>query len=74
MVTVSTHRPPSHPGEMLLEEFLEPLGITQTDLAERIGVPFQRVNGLIEPTRPLRTQTRSRTHGRTGRARSNSPP
>ncbi len=36
MVTVPTHRPPTHPGELLLEEFLEPLGITQTDLAERI--------------------------------------
>ena len=57
MVTVPTHRPPSHPGEMLLEEFLEPLGITQTDLAERIGVPFQRVNSLVNGRRALTPDT-----------------
>ncbi len=57
MVTVPTHRPPSHPGEMLLEEFLEPLGITQTDLAERIGVPFQRVNSLVNRRRALTPDT-----------------
>ena len=57
MVTVPTHRAPSHPGEMLLEEFLEPLGITQTDLAERIGVPFQRVNSLVNGRRALTPDT-----------------
>ena len=31
------NRPPTHPGEMLLEEFLKPLGMTQTELAEQIG-------------------------------------
>ena len=57
MVTVPTHLPPSHPGEMLLEEFLEPLGITQTDLAERIGVPCQRVNSLVNGRRALTPDT-----------------
>ncbi len=57
MVTVPTHRPPTHPGEMLLEEFLEPLGITQTDLAERIEVPFQRVNSLVNGRRALTPDT-----------------
>ena len=37
MVRVPTDRPPTHPGEMLLEEFLKPLGLTQTELAQRIG-------------------------------------
>ena len=44
MVRVPTNRPSTHPGEMLLEEFLEPLGMTQTELAKRIEVPFQRIN------------------------------
>ena len=57
MVRVPTHRPPTHPGEMLLEEFLEPLGMTQTELAERIGVPFQRVNGLVRGRRSLTPDT-----------------
>ena len=41
-------RAPTSPGEMLLEEFLKPLGMTQTELAERIRVPYVRaeiVNG-----------------------------
>jgi len=42
---------------MLLEEFLEPLGMTQTDLAERIGVPFQRVNSLVNRRRALTPDT-----------------
>ena len=57
MVRVPTHRPPTHPGEMLLEEFLEPLRITQTELAERIEVPFQRVNSLVNGRRGLTPDT-----------------
>ncbi len=57
MVRVPTHRPPTHPGEMLLEEFLEPLQITQTELAERIEVPFQRVNSLVNGRRALTPDT-----------------
>lgn len=57
MVRVPTHRPPTHPGEMLLEEFLEPLGMTQTELAERIEVPFQRVNSLVNSRRALTPDT-----------------
>ncbi len=40
-------RVPTPPGEMLLEEFLKPLGMTQTELAERIMVPYVRVNQLV---------------------------
>jgi len=42
---------------MLLEEFLEPLGMTQTELADRIDVPFQRVNGLVNARRALTPST-----------------
>ena len=57
MVRVPTHRAPTHPGEMLREEFLEPLGMTQSELAERIGVPFQRVNSLVNGRRNLTPDT-----------------
>ena len=57
MVRVPTHRPPTHPGAMLLEEFLEPLRITQTELADRIEVPFQRINSLVNGRRALTPDT-----------------
>ncbi len=57
MVRVPTDRPPTHPGEMLLEEFLEPLGMTQTELAERIEVPFQRINSLVNGRRAMTPDT-----------------
>ena len=57
MVKVPTHRPPTHAGEMLREEFLEPLEMTQSALAERIGVPFQRVNSLVNGRRNLTPDT-----------------
>ena len=57
MVRVPTHQPPTHPGEMLLEEFLLPLGMTQTELAERIDVPFQRINSLVNGRRALTPDT-----------------
>lgn len=40
MIRVPTHRLPTHPGEMLLEEFLTPMGLTQRDLADVIHVPY----------------------------------
>jgi antitoxin HigA-1 len=57
MVTVPTHKPPTHPGEMLRDEFLEPLGMSQTELAERMGVPFQRVNSLVNGRRGVTADT-----------------
>jgi addiction module HigA family antidote len=39
-----THRKATHPGEMLLEEFLVPMGITQKELSKGIHVPYQRIN------------------------------
>ncbi len=53
MVRVPTHREPTHPGEMLLEEFLTPMGLSQRDLARGIRVPYQRVNELINRRRGI---------------------
>ena len=53
MVRIPTHREPTHPGEMLLEEFLNPMGITQRELAEKIHVPYQRVNEIINKRRGI---------------------
>lgn len=57
MVRVPTHEPPTHPGEMLLEEFLEPLGISQVEFAKRIGVPVQRVNEVVKGKRGVTEDT-----------------
>ena len=57
MVRVPTNRTPTHPGEMLLEEFLEPLGITQRELADDIGVPYQRVNEIVNGRRGMTPST-----------------
>ncbi len=57
MATLPKNRPPTHPGEMLLKEFLEPLGMTQTELAERIRVSYPRVNELINGKRSVTPDT-----------------
>jgi antitoxin HigA-1 len=57
MTRLPTDRPPTHPGEMLLEEFVRPLGIKQTELAEWIGVSYPRLNELIHGKRSLTPDT-----------------
>ncbi len=57
MVRIPTHRTPTHPGEMLLEEFLVPMGLTQRELAARIGVPYQRVNDIVNGRRGVTPST-----------------
>ena len=57
MVRIPTHREPTHPGEMLLEEFLNPMGITQRELAKKIHVPYQRVNEIINKRRGIKPST-----------------
>jgi antitoxin HigA-1 len=57
MIRVPTHRQPTHPGEMLLEEFLIPMGLTQRDLALAIQVPYQRVNELVNRRRGITPST-----------------
>jgi len=51
------NRVPTHPGEILLEEFLEPLGQTQVALAAHIGVPVQRINELVRGKRGVTPET-----------------
>jgi len=50
-------RIPSHPGEILRDEFLEPLGVTQVAFAEHIGVPVQRINEIIRGKRGVTPAT-----------------
>ncbi|MDP2857074.1 MAG: HigA family addiction module antitoxin [Bacillota bacterium] len=57
MVLIPTHRTPTHPGEMLLEEFLSPMGITQRELADAIAVPYQRVNEIVNGRRGVTPST-----------------
>jgi addiction module HigA family antidote len=57
MIRVPTHRTPTHPGEMLLEEFLIPMGLTQQDLATAIHVPYQRINEIINGRRGMTPST-----------------
>jgi len=51
------NRPPTHPGEMLLEEFLKPLGISQSTFAIRLGVSFPRLNEIIRGRRTVTPDT-----------------
>lgn len=57
MVRIPTHRPPTHPGEVLVEDYLKPLNMSQVELAERIHVPFQRVNMIINGHRGITPDT-----------------
>jgi addiction module HigA family antidote len=52
-----TKRPPTHPGEMLLEEFLRPLGISQSAFAVRLGISFPRLNEIIRGKRSITPDT-----------------
>ncbi len=49
------HRPPTHPGEMLIKEFLEPLGITQMKFSRHLGWPYARLNEIIKGKRGVTT-------------------
>lgn len=51
------NRPPTHPGEILLLDFLEPMGLTQRDLADAIHVPYQRINELVNGKRGITPST-----------------
>ncbi|MGC1953751.1 MAG: HigA family addiction module antitoxin [Gammaproteobacteria bacterium] len=46
-------RPPAHPGEMLLKEFLEPLGVTQKAFAEHLGWTYARLNEIVNGRRNI---------------------
>ena len=57
MVRIPSDRSPTHPGVMLREEFLDPLNITQRELADAILVPYQRVNEIINEKRGITPNT-----------------
>lgn len=61
-----TEIPPVHPGEMLLEEFLKPLGISQSAFAVRLGVSFPRLNEIIRGKRSVTPDTALRLAQVTG--------
>jgi addiction module HigA family antidote len=51
------NRIPAHPGEILSEEYLKPLGITQVALAAHLGIPVQRVNEIVRGKRGITPDT-----------------
>ena len=57
MADLPTHRPPTHPGEILLEEWLKPLGITQVDFAAQLGVSYPRLSEIIHGKRGVTPDT-----------------
>jgi len=54
---IPTHREPSHPGEILVEEFLKPMKMSQLTLASKMGVSLQRINTLINGKRDMTAET-----------------
>lgn len=52
-----TNRPPTHPGEVLREDFLKPLGLSQKRLAEAIGVSYPRLNEIVNEHRGVSPDT-----------------
>ncbi len=53
---IPTNRQPTHPGEMLREEFLIPMNLTQKGLADSIQVPYQRINEIVSGKRGVTPQ------------------
>ena len=54
---IPTNRIPTHPGVILLEEFLEPMKITQVALANHLNIPVQRINEIINGKRGISPET-----------------
>lgn len=54
---IPKNRAPSHPGEILLKDFLEPMVVSQRELADSIHVPYQRINELINGKRGITPST-----------------
>jgi addiction module HigA family antidote len=52
-----SHRITTHPGQILLQEFLEPSGLTQTELARALSIPLNRVNELVRGKRGITPET-----------------
>ncbi|HPD17723.1 MAG TPA: HigA family addiction module antitoxin [Planctomycetota bacterium] len=54
---IPRHRIPTSPGEILDEEFLRPLGLTQTAFARHLGVPVRRINEIVRGKRAVSPET-----------------
>ena len=59
-------KPPTHPGEMLFEEFLKPLGVSQSAFAKRLGVSYPRLNEVVRGRRAVTPDTALRLARVTG--------
>jgi len=57
MIRVPTHRAPTHPGEMLVEEFLGPMGLGQEELANAIHVPYRWIDEIVNGRRGMTPST-----------------
>ena len=57
MIKIPTNRKPTHPGEILLKEFLDPMGISQVQLSNSLKVSYQRVNEIINKKRGITPST-----------------
>jgi antitoxin HigA-1 len=57
MIRIPKNRLVTHPGEMLREEFLKPMGLSQKELADAIHVPFQRINEIVSGKRGMTPST-----------------
>lgn len=56
-MSLPENRIPTHPGEILLEEFLVPMGISQAALARHLGIPSQRINAIARGRRGVTATT-----------------
>jgi len=54
---IPENRIPTHPGEILNEEFLQPMELTQAELANHLGIPVQRVNEIVKGKRGITPET-----------------
>lgn len=54
---IPENRVPTHPGQVLQSEFLEPLGLTQVALARHLDIPTQRVNEIVRGKRGVSPET-----------------
>lgn len=61
MMRLPTDRKPTHPGEHLREDSLEPLNLTQGDATGRLGIPLQRLNWVIRKNRGVTLDTALRS-------------
>jgi len=52
-----THRIPTHPGIILKQDFLEPMGVSQLALSEHLRIPIHRINGIVRGRRGVSAET-----------------